>query len=93
MFQGIVHTKNGEQLRKSGHISYTKVRELMLQRLAMLGYDPIKFSIHGFRASGATAAASAGVPDRLFKCHGCWRLESAENGYMKDSVESRLSVS
>ena len=93
MFRGIVRTKNGEKLRKSGHISYTRVRELMLQRLAKLGYDAAKFSMHSFRAGGATAAANAGVPDRLFKRHGRWRSESAKDGYVKDSVESRLSVS
>eukprot|EP00731_Ephydatia_muelleri_P026444 Em0018g544a len=49
--------------------------------------------ILSLRAGGATAAANAGVPDRLFKRHGCWRSESAKDGYVKDSVERRLSVS
>ena len=93
LFRGIVRTKSGEKLRKSGHISHTRVRELMLQRLAKLGYDATQFSMHSFRAGGATAAANAGVPDRLFKRHGRWRSESAKDGYVKDSVESRLSVS
>ena len=64
----------------------------MLQRLAKLGYDATQFSMHSFRAGGATAAANAGVPDRLFKCHGCWHSESPKDGYVKDSVESHLSV-
>lgn len=93
LFRGIVHTKKGEKLRRTGHISYTRVRELMLQKVAKLGYDAHKFSMHSFRAGGATAAANAGVPDRLFKRHGRWRSESAKDGYVKDSVESRLSVS
>jgi len=45
------------------------------------------------RAGDATAAANAKVPDRLFKRHGRWRSESAKDGYVKDSVESRLQVS
>ena len=93
VFRGIVHTKAGQRLRKVGGLSYSRVRELMLQRLASLGYDAAAFGMHSFRAGGATAAANAGVPDRLFKRHGRWRSESAKDGYVKDTEQSRLSVS
>ena len=66
LFRGIVHTKSGEQLRKKG--SY-RVRELVLQKLAALGLDPKRFGLHSLRSGGASAAANAGVPDRLFKRH------------------------
>ena len=92
-FRGIVHTKTGERLRKSGGLSYSRVRELMLQRLSSLGFDAAAFGMHSFRAGGATAAANAGVPDRLFKRHGRWRSEMAKDGYVKDTEQSRLSVS
>ena len=49
--------------------------------------------MHSLRAGRATAAANAGVNDRMFKRHGRWRSESAKDGYVKDSVERRLSVS
>jgi len=42
---------------------------------------------------GATAAANAGVPNRLFKRHGQWKSENVKDGYIKDSIESRLQVS
>lgn len=48
---------------------------------------------HSLRSGGATAAANAGVPDRLVKRHGRWASESAKDGYMQDSLSSRLSVS
>ena len=48
---------------------------------------------HSLRSGGATAAANAGVPDRLFKRHGRWPSESAEDRYVQDSLSSRLSVS
>ena len=48
---------------------------------------------HSVRSGGATAAANAGVPDRLFKRHGRWASESAKDGYVQDSLSSRLSVS
>ena len=42
-------------------------------------------------AGGATAAANAGVEDRLFKRHGRWKSASAKD-YVKVSVERRLEV-
>ena len=85
LFRGIDRTKFGEQLRKKGGISYTRVRELVLQKLAALGFDPKQFGLHSLRSGGASAAANAGVPDRLFKRHGRWRSENAKDGYVKDS--------
>ena len=48
---------------------------------------------HSLRISGATAAANAGIPDRFFNRHGRWSSDSAKDGYVKDSLSSRLSVS
>ena len=79
----IVRTKLGEQLRKKGGISYTRVRELVLQKLAALGLDPKQFGLHSLRSGGASAAANAGVPDRLFKRHGRWRSENAKELFSK----------
>ena len=93
LFRGIVHTKAGDRLRASGSLSYTRMRELLLAKLSQLGYDAKQFGLHSLRSGGATAAANAGVPDRLFKRHGRWRSETAKDGYVKDSVKSLLSVS
>ena len=49
--------------------------------------------MHSLRAGGATAAANAGVPDRLLKRHGRWRSETAKDGYVKDSDKKHLEVS
>ena len=93
LFRGIVHTKQGERLRASGALSYTRMRELFLGKLSELGLDPKQFGLHSLRAGGATAAARAGVPDRLFKRHGRWKSESAKDGYVEDSVAARMAVS
>lgn len=93
LFRGISKTKAGERLRINGSLSYTRMRELLLQELRKLGYDATKFGLHSLRAGGATAAANAGVPDRLFKRHGRWRSESAKDGYIKDDTAARMSVS
>ena len=47
----------------------------------------------GWVTAGANAGANAGVPDRLFKRHGRWVSESAKDGYVQNSLPSRLSVS
>ena len=38
------------------------------------------------------AAANAGVPDRLFKRRGRWKSETAKDGYVKDNLAERLTV-
>ena len=55
--------------------------------------DMTNISPHSLRAGGASAAAENGVPDRMISKHGRWRSEGARNGYIKDSVANRLSVS
>ena len=93
LFRAIVRTKKGEKLRCSGTLSYTRMREVFLAKLKSLGFDANQFGLHSLRAGGATAAANAGIPDRLFKRHGRWRSETAKDGYVKDSMSALLSVS
>ena len=93
LFRGIVVTKSGEHLRSQGSLSYTRLRELFLSKLSELGFDPKQFGLHSLRSGGASAAANAGVPDRLFKRHGRCRSESAKDGYVKDSMTALMSVS
>ena len=65
----------------------------MLEALKNIVPDVSAIGMHSLRGGGATAAANAGVPDRLFKCHGHWASESAKDGYVQDSLSSCLSVS
>ena len=93
LFQGLISTINGCKLRESGGLSYTRVRELVLGMLLAIGLDHRQFGLHSLRAGGASAAANAGVPDRLFKRHGRWHSKNAKDGYVKDGMEERLEVS
>ena len=65
----------------------------MLEAFKDIVPDISAIGTHSLRSGGATAAANAGVPDRLFKRHGRWASESAKDGYVQDSLSSRLSVS
>ena len=91
-FCGIICTKNGVKLRRNEGLSYTRMRELLLEKLEAIGLNPKLYGLHSLRAGGATAVANAGVPDRLFKRHGRWCSENAKDGYVKDSLANRLSV-
>ena len=93
LFRPIQSSKKGESLRDAGKISYSCLRDLFRKKLADLGFPPDEFGLHSLRAGGATAAANAKVPDRMFKRHGRWKSETAKDGYVKDDVKSRLEVS
>lgn len=94
MFRAISSSKKGESLRPSGSLSYTRMREIVLEKIHKLGYNEKEFGLHSFRAGGATAAANApGLSERNFKRHGRWLSEGAKDGYVKDSERSRLKVS
>ena len=73
LFQQITAIKQGERLRPSGALSYSRMREIVKAKIRELGYDDQLFGLHSFRAGGATAAANnPTLPERLFKRHGRW---------------------
>ena len=92
LFRGLIVSKSGSKLRPAGQLSYSRMRELVLEKLSMIGLDKSKYGLHSLRSGGALAAANVGVPDRWFKRHGRWRSENAKDGYVKDKLEDRLQV-
>ena len=90
MFAGIyfrslsfLPSENTYKLRGSSPLSYTRAREIVFSA----------FELHSSRGGGALAAANGNITDRLFKRHGRWKSDKAKDGYVKDNVESLLSVS
>lgn len=81
-----------QKLWATGGITCSRMRELLKNKLEELGFPSAEFSLHSLRAGGATAAAAAGVPDRVFKKHGHWKSETAKDGYIEGSFHKRLSV-
>ena len=79
--------------QENKQMSYTLVRELILQQFSKVGLNSSTHGLHSLRSGGATTAANAGVHDRLFKRHGRWRSENAKDSYIKDDLKSLLSVS
>ena len=77
---------------KNKPLSYTRTRECLVGRLKEAVGD-LDIGLHSLRAGGASAAANANVNERCWKRHGRWKTDSAKDGYVADSLESRLSVS
>ncbi|KAK3108944.1 hypothetical protein FSP39_019460 [Pinctada imbricata] len=79
-------------IKKNKSLSYTRVRECLVSRLKEVSGE-LNIGVHSLRAGGATAAANSLVNERCWKRHGRWKSDSAKDGYVADSLESRLSVS
>ena len=56
---GLVNTKTGAWLWENGGLSYTRSRELILDKLAAIRLDRRQFGPHSLCAGGASAAANA----------------------------------
>ena len=66
IFRGIITTKSHSELRTCDkHISYTCVRENVIEGLKNIGAETKSFGLHSLQAGGATAAANLRVSDRL----------------------------
>ena len=74
-------------------ITYSAIRGYFKTCFKDIVPDIAAFSTHSVRAGGASTAANAAVPDRLFQRRGRWRSVSAKDGYVDNSLVSRLSVS
>lgn len=85
--------KNRYFLRSGNHISYTTARESLQKILADIGLKSSLYGLHSFRSGGATSAANNGVSDRLFKKHGRWKSEGANDHYVKEDEGTRKYVS
>ena len=85
--------KNGQKLRKIDKpLSYTTVRDHVLNLLANIGLDRKKFGLHSLRSGGASVAANLGVNDRLFKKHGRSKSDKVKDSYFHEDIQSKLSV-
>lgn len=73
-------------------ISYTTARECVVSRLKQVAPE-LNLGLHSLRSGGATMAANSDVKDRCWKRHGRWKSESSKDGYVEDSISSRLAVS
>ena len=76
---------------KNKPLSYTSTRENILKLLALVG-GSLNLGLHSLRAGGATTVANSDVKDRNWKRHGRWKSDKSKDGYVVDSLDSRLEV-
>ena len=94
IFKQLVKTKSSYKLaNKDKPISYTTFRDHLSKSLRSVVPDPSVYGTHSFRSGGATKAANSGVGERVFQRHGRWKSVLAKDGYVKDNITSRISVS
>jgi site-specific recombinase XerD len=74
-------------------ITYSSVREMVKAKTKQIGLDSSRYSTHSMRSGGASAAANSNVSERALQKHGRWACASSKDGYVKDKIETRLSVS
>ena len=64
IFRGIITTKSHSKLRSCDkHISYTCIRQNVIEGLNNIGAETKLFGLHSLRVGGATAAVNLGVND------------------------------
>lgn len=74
-------------------MTYSSIRDIVKAKAVQIGLKASSFSTHSMRAGGATAAANSSVSERALQRHGRWASSTSKDGYIKDKVDTRLSVS
>jgi hypothetical protein len=93
LFRRVVLKQGCKKLHdKQECMKYSTVKDMVKTKAIALGLNPAEYGTHSLRSGGCTTAANAGVSDRLFQRHGRWASVAAKDGYVKDSLKSRLSV-
>ena len=70
IFRALFYSKKQKKYRcrkANKPFSYSRTREIMLDAFEKIRLPKNRFTLHRLRAEDATAAANAGVSDRLFK--------------------------
>ena len=77
-------------------MSYTRFRELFKECLTQLGYDCSVYSLHSFRAGGATEIVknfpNMKERERLLKLHVRWKSDIAKDMYVQEDIQEKLAV-
>ena len=96
IFRSITSHRNHQHRtlkKKNVLLSYARAKELFLDGVTAVGMEREEFSLHSLHSWGASAAANAGVNDKLIKSHERWRSESAKDGYVDEDIDALLTVS
>ena len=73
-------------------VTYNSMRAEMKKVLSDTGENEKLYGWHSARSGGATAAANAGISERLIKVQGRWVADLSVAGYIQDSLQQRLNI-
>ena len=94
IFRQLVKTKLSYKLAsKDKQISYSTFRDHLTKSLRGVVPDPSIYGTHSFRSGGLPRPPIAVLSERVFQRHGRWKNVAAKDGYVKDKIACRLSVS
>ena len=104
VFRGIVHTSEGEKLRKSGGLAKSASENYCWQRqaswvgtLSCLVCTVSRLVVLPWQVMPESLidclSDMVAGSQRLFKQHGRWKSETAKDGYIKDAVDKYLDMS
>ena len=93
VFRSLYKRKDGRYaLRDGSNLSYSRARELFINKFRAIGLDMRLYDLHSLRIGGATAAANNDLPDRVIKKHGRWKSENAKYIYCREDIQHQLLV-
>ena len=93
VFRSVYKSKAGGYLLRDGFkLSYSRARELFIQKFRAIGLDTNLYGLHSLRIGGASAAANSDIPDRVIKKHGRWKSDKAKDTYCREDIQHQLLV-
>lgn len=84
---------NSYSIRQGSQLSYSRAREVILQKFKTIGVDTTSIGLHSLRIGGATAAANREIGDRAIKKHGRWKSDKSKDLYCREDLRHQLAVS
>ena len=93
VFRSLSKGRNGYySLRAGSKLSYSRARELFIEKFKAIGLDTKLYGLHSLRIGGASAVANNDLPDRVIKKHGRWKSEKAKDTYCREDIQHQLLV-
>ena len=91
----VFHRSNSSYTLRDGKISYTSCREILMDSLKQLGFNPDNYGLHSLRSGEITSVVRNSynsVSETLLKLHGRWKTNAAKDMYVEGSLDNRLQV-
>ena len=83
---------NSYTIRIGSQLSYSRTREVVLQKFKEIGLPSSSFGLHSLRIGVATVAANRDVSSQAIKEHGRWKSDKKEL-YCRSDLKHQLAVS